>query len=445
MAESAEPNPASSTRELLALLLRGHESKDLDYKGPCSWRETDKKACCELVKDILAMGNTLGGYIVVGVSEVAHGFSWNGLSSDEAITFDTTRINRFVQNYSDPPINAFLRKVQHDGKLYVVIEVPQFTDTPHICQKDFPGVLTAGTLYVRTDNNESAPIKSSADFRIVLEQAVRNRRESLLTAIRTILKTGSLEVSHTVTALDGFSKQRAEAVSRFELVNPIKAKGYEGYREVSFFPAAFVKDRFRIDQLRSAAHNASISFTGWPFLFIHVSRPDLTSVIQDGLETLISTEDFGGNDMLDFWRFQQSGFFYHRTLMWEDAQAKKQGLVKREAGTGGIPRHIAEAILCLTNLYRDLLEPDEDVNFSLRILGAQDRILVSPSRFLSGSYIARISEIQVERTHALAEWQAGLVDHAVEISKEIFLRFNWQNPNLDTARNLIDDLFSRRM
>jgi hypothetical protein len=131
--------------------------------------------------------------------------------------------------------------------------------------------------------------------------------------------------------------------------------------------------------------------------------------------------------------------------MWEDAQAKKQGLVKREAGTGGIPRHIAEAILCLTNLYRDLLEPDEDVNFSLRILGAQDRILVSPSRFLSGSYIARISEIQVERTHALAEWQAGLVDHAVEISKEIFLRFNWQNPNLDTARNLIDDLFSRRM
>lgn len=98
MAESAELNPAPSTRELLALLLRGHESKDLDYKGPCSWHETDKKACCELVKDILAMGNTLGGYIVVGVSEVAHGFSWNGLSSDEAITFDTTRINRFVQN-----------------------------------------------------------------------------------------------------------------------------------------------------------------------------------------------------------------------------------------------------------------------------------------------------------------------------------------------------------
>jgi predicted HTH transcriptional regulator len=65
--------------ELTAILLRGHESKDFDYKMAAQWNETDKKACCELVKDILAMANTAGGFIVIGVSEPTTGFSLMGL------------------------------------------------------------------------------------------------------------------------------------------------------------------------------------------------------------------------------------------------------------------------------------------------------------------------------------------------------------------------------
>ncbi len=50
--------------DLTGLLLRGYESKDLDYKAPMAWDEGDKVTCCSLVKDILAMANTIGGYIV---------------------------------------------------------------------------------------------------------------------------------------------------------------------------------------------------------------------------------------------------------------------------------------------------------------------------------------------------------------------------------------------
>lgn len=442
---SAQDVTETTKRDLLAILLRGHESKDLDYKSSCDWQEGDKRACCELVKDILGMANTLGGFIIIGVSEVAHGFSWDGMSQEAGASFETTRLNRFVQKYSDPPINTLLKKVIYDEKLFVIIEVPRFTDTPHLCQKDFPGVLAAGALYVRTDNNESAPIRSSADFRLVLEQAIRNRGDSLLTAMRAILKTGSIETGRTTTARERFLTQRTEAISHFENINPLKDKEYDGFREVCFFPATFDSARFSIDQLRVAAHNAHVSFTGWPFLFISEQRPDLTSVIQDGLETLVCTQDFADNDMLDFWRFQQSGFFYHRVLMWEDAQAKKQSSPRREAGTGGIPRHLAEAIHCLANLYRSLLEPDDEIVLSFRLLGTDNRVLSSPSRMLSGTYMAKIPEIQIERTHALAEWRAGVTDHALEISKEIFLRFNWPNPNMETARKLITDLFSRRL
>jgi predicted HTH transcriptional regulator len=155
------------------------------------WEENDKKSCCALVKDILGMANTLGGFIVIGVSESSSGLSWDDMMTSQLDSFDTSRLNRFLQNYADPPINARLRKIEHQGKRYVIIEVPRFADTPHVCQKDFPGVLNAAAVYVRTDNNETGPLRSSADFRLMVEQAVRNRADMMLNSFRAILTHGS--------------------------------------------------------------------------------------------------------------------------------------------------------------------------------------------------------------------------------------------------------------
>jgi hypothetical protein len=432
--------------ELTAVLLRGYESKDLDYKGPGKWDEEDKKSCCGLVKDVLGMANTKGGFIVVGVSEGPGGFSWDGLSPEQAATFDTTRLNRFLQNYSDPPINALLRKVPYSGKTFVVIEVPQFPDAPHICQKEYPGILTAPTLYVRTDSNETAPVRSSADLRAVLEQATRNRRDGLLTAIRSILVGGpQIESATRPSAVARFLAQRTDAVTQFESLNPLKKKGYTGFREASFFPERFEDARFSLQQLRTAAERAHVTFTGWPFLFIHANRPEVTYAIENGLETLIETTDFGGNDRLDFWRFQQSGFFYQRALMWEESRTK-DGSSLRIADFGSIGAYIAEAIYCLTRLYDGLLVDDERLSFVMRLLGSQGRELTSldVSRAFWGNFICRIPQIELKRTYSMAEWRAGVVDHAVEMSKEVFLRFNWNNPNLEATREIIEKMFARR-
>jgi predicted HTH transcriptional regulator len=124
------------------------------------WSADDKKACCELVKDFIAMANTQGGYVVIGVSELPQGFSLDGVTPDQAKSFESSAICRFVQNYVDPPINIRVQKVSHKGKTFVVLEVSRFADTPHICQKAFPDVLRERELYVRTDNNESAAIKT---------------------------------------------------------------------------------------------------------------------------------------------------------------------------------------------------------------------------------------------------------------------------------------------
>jgi hypothetical protein len=97
--------------ELIAILLRGHESRDFDYKAAVDWNEAaDKKACCELVKDILAMANTAGGFIVIGVSEPPMGFSFDGVSPVQAKTFDTTRLNRLVYDLPHSLVRAGLSR-----------------------------------------------------------------------------------------------------------------------------------------------------------------------------------------------------------------------------------------------------------------------------------------------------------------------------------------------
>ncbi len=431
--------------DLKDILLRGYETKDLDYKAPIMWDENNKKACCEVVKDILGMANTLGGYIVIGVSESPTGFVWNGVTDEQALSFDTSRINRFLQNYVDPPINTTLRKKDHDGKTFVIIGVPRFSDTPHICQKDYPGVLTTPTLYVRTDNNETAPIRSSADFRSILEQATRNRGDKLLASVRAILTTG--EVTPSPNDEEQFQAQLWESVGRFDMtLNPYKGKNYSGYREAAFYPTRFEANRFSLEEVRAAAKRASVDFRGWPFLF--VSRQlDETYTIQDGLESLVECPDFNGNDRVDFWQLHQSGFFYQRVLMWEESYQRKQGQPPA-MDVGAMAMYAAEAIHCLTKLYEGLVDDTDQVRFCLRVLGTNGRQLKTfdPGKgSLSRAYISKVPEIRFDRVLPLVEWRAAIVENAVAICKEMFLRFNWEQPNLGATREIIQKMFARRL
>jgi predicted HTH transcriptional regulator len=127
-----------ANEQLIGIIERNCESKSLDYKGPMSWDTKDKKSCCDLVKDILAIANTEGGYVVIGVAEKDEGFELVGVTSEQAGTYESTALCQFIQKYSDPPINVRVQKVSHKRKNLVILEIPRFKDTPHICQKDFP-------------------------------------------------------------------------------------------------------------------------------------------------------------------------------------------------------------------------------------------------------------------------------------------------------------------
>ena len=106
--------------------------------------------------------------------------------------------------------------------------------------------------------------------------------------------------------------------------------------------------------------------------------------------------------------------------------------------------YIAEALKAMCTLYEDIMEPGEAITFGLQLTGCKGRHLVRYSYPLSGNYESSIDTIECERTRPLADWRAGLVDHAVAIAMGVFERFNWNDPDRRGALTQVNEMFARR-
>jgi len=443
-----------------SILRRGFESKELDYKGPCAWDESDKKACCELVKDILAIANTKGGFVVVGVSEPATGFTWDGLADDQCKSFDTSRVNRFLQNYADPPINTHVIKHESRGANFVIIEIPRFPDTPHICQKDFPGVLAAGAIYVRTDNNESAPIRNSSDMRTIVEHATRNRADQLLASFRAVL-TGTPPPGTVAEDMERFDAQAREAAAKSNKIIPGDMASL-GFRETVFHPLKFDRLRFTMAELERMAEAASVAYRGWPYIFYTQKRADLIQHLDDALEMALNDrEDF------QFWRLYRSGCLYVCEMFHEDGRSRRgiqrsraaEPLQKLERGVWPEPEPdkllgditfaytCAEAVQCLVDLYTGRLADDETILMKMRLRGVQGRYMafVRGNAFHSTPYECRDDQIEYEQQHSLADWRAGVLPHAVDLLNRVTEKFNAPPTSYDRAAPHMQRLLNRQL
>ncbi len=408
--------------ELCAVVRRGGEDRDLDYKEPMAWDEGDT-ACIGLVKDILAMANGDGGYLVIGVAERGGTYDWKGLEQEALKTWDTTRLGNTINKYADPPVELRLRKLVCEGRNYVVIAVPPFVRSPHFCkrsyEKDGNRVLTAAALYVRTSNAESAPIQTVADFQDLVERAVRTRQDQMLTAMRSILTGASL--APTESDQQRFEDQIAAALA--EATDPFADKGYDAYYTDSMFPARFQPDRYGLGDLRRAAEAASVNYVVDQFLYYPRAGHEVVPT-NDGLRMQGAGQRRRGNDYYDFWTLKQSGLLVRRTLMWEAGQYPTARIVDPK----NITRHVGTALDALVRYYTELGIRDEAITWRFRIDGTMGRELTALGDYhMNPGQIAQIPFIEYSKTFSIEEWRAGLVDIGAEAVLEVLKRFGWEN------------------
>jgi len=376
------------------------------------------------------------------------GFEQVGLTSDEARSWDTTRVNNFVNRYAEPPVNATLQKVDWEDKTYLIIGVPEFPDLPHICRKSYNDILSAPTLYIRTDNNESAPISRTSDLNALIERAVRKRGDAIVDTVRHVLSVGLTEPEPS--AAKQFESQIEDALARFAEQSKFAGK-FDGWREMVAFPDTFQPGRVGTEAILNALKYAEEDFRGWPFLCM--GRHNQPYRIADGYE-LHFTGAVDERQYEDFWQLRDTALFFHRRLMIEETATPDRWVSEVLEAKGAISfmnipgtlYYVTEGIRCISRVYEALEIEDDPITLRFRITGTERRILLPRNPVATvGEWTCRISSVDIARTEPLGVWRASTAQLAAEIATKIFKMFNWTDPPINQLREEATKLLERRI
>ena len=156
----------------LTLLHLGTETPNLDYKETLDISSRNGRA--KVAKDVIAMANSGGGIIIVGVAEKTKGhFERVGLSPEELEDLEVSLVNKSLRGFMDPSFHIAVRRVPDGEKTFVFLEVSAEKNLPILAKKKNESAsLYKGRLYIRTNAAESAEITDSSEFRSFLQKFI---------------------------------------------------------------------------------------------------------------------------------------------------------------------------------------------------------------------------------------------------------------------------------
>jgi predicted HTH transcriptional regulator len=206
--------PRLTAEKIRELLERGAESAKLDYKSEYDPSNTDHKV--RLVKHILAMANTAGGYIVIGVEDDG---TRRGLASTAAERIDEAIIRSQVAGYTSTQIPIFsANSVDHDGQTFAIVTVLPLAMTVAVANAE--GNSPGGNLFRKGDvlvrHGSASERWSQADADFMLQRIANARKEEWLrefgSDLNRLIRVGvgrdSLEIDETAFDLSAEDFQK---------------------------------------------------------------------------------------------------------------------------------------------------------------------------------------------------------------------------------------------
>jgi Putative DNA-binding domain len=439
VARTAGMIPETQLRELLA---QKGESRNLDCKERFDWNTATNDAKCELVKDILAFLNTQdGGVILFGVRDST--LELVGLTEDEFASFDTTKVNDFLQKYTDPPSSCEVQKPTIDGRRLVVIGVPEFKDVPVVCKRDANSsrdqsrlILKAGGLYVRTDKATSVLVPSAEEMRNLINRALLKRGDQLLGTIEALLR-GKPSIKEPESVL--YTKEIESARQYFRDSLPVDFET-GGYWDLIAYPQAYNAERITaISNVWKSVAEAEVRLRGW--YFPHPDR-DTQSNFANGRQSYTVASALG-RPYIEAYRAYQSGLFIWRGRYREDDSEFKNQYGKALSFVNVI-YEVTEFFVFLKRYY-ERVAPDAAVHVLIEMHDIDNRRLVSTDFTveLFGNYISRVPMLLIERDYEVAELRASAEEAAIAVVQKIFELFNWNDPDPNMIRGWQQRLLSR--
>jgi len=183
------------TRDIVTALIAYKEEDDcLDYKQTVDI--SSEKEWLGLTKDISALANTFGGYLVFGVDDGEHDII--GLSRDVAnVLKDSSRIQGKINRFLEPQIGSLRSKeFRFDSKVVVALYIPQSKGVTHLVSKlgkfkhtsgAEKTALQQGTFDIRRSAGNH--LGDSRDLDNVIDRRIEQFRASLIEKIARVVSS----------------------------------------------------------------------------------------------------------------------------------------------------------------------------------------------------------------------------------------------------------------
>ncbi|MDB5070245.1 MAG: hypothetical protein JWM87_1356 [Candidatus Eremiobacteraeota bacterium] len=157
------------------------ESPGVEFKESRPWSSLRVK----IAKTAMAMANLRdGGLLIVGRGN-GHGRP-EGMSSEDFADYDGDTIRDFVDSYASPSVQLAIASVEVSERLYIAIDISQFTELPVICKKAYDPDLKSGAIYIRpyVGRPRSRGVETAEDLRELLEIAAELQARKLMIQAR---------------------------------------------------------------------------------------------------------------------------------------------------------------------------------------------------------------------------------------------------------------------
>lgn len=393
-----------SAVEVEQLLALGHESRSFEVKGPGSL--TDTGYCARVARAVMAMGNLRdGGLVCLGVQDTSLEAMLPGLDPEQLAQWsDFDNVADAIARFAAPPVGFTVHRLTlSSGARVVVLDVAEFEDVPHVCGRDFPGILQRGALYVRPRGKpRSEHVPTSEEMRELLELATDKRVRAFVGRLTAIgIPLGPPDGAAGPTDAEPFAAEAAHAwANPSDVLRSITALGHF---DVAIRPEPYQGDRVAQQDLETLMAEHTVRLRGWPLPYTSPHAP------------LLRTKGWIGQDSApervphrEAWRLCRSGQFLHRRALVTDLRESQQTAPDVPGASGAVA--VWDVLLYLVEAAElgarlSLALGGVPVSFTVALRAVAGRQLVSGdwNRELHGNYLAGGDTLEYEQRFEAAE------------------------------------------
>ena len=396
-----DPLPMTDWEEVIK---RGVESDVLDYKAAQNWNELNRVGRAKFARHCMALANTKGGFVVVGVGEDPSGkpSELTGLTEKEALSFDPTAVGNFVNRYADPQIEFTLERPVVEGKQFIVFAVKPFSQMPHICTGGCDCELLQGVFYIRTADASSRPAYRASEVHGLIQRAMRNQRAMLGRMIRGLLyESGSFRDPGAEEA-SRFAEELRHSREFFRKRIPGPAGSLQ--LELTLSPAGYEEERFSLSDLQESVL-ASEQSVREKTLFM---TPEM---VRDSYLTNASLRFAGENRGFQLYR---SGLFHYSAR-----EKSPEALLSYEM----LCDFIAQGVAFCGKLCEQLGFSTESLILDLTLDHVEKRTLCVPFGTASANTVCHIPAIRIRRSLSGTDLQTHPGQEAYSLICSVCERF----------------------